>query len=110
MQRNKTLADQVLNATLGMWLSDRPRRQQALANDLSELLTCITGENATLFLRAFWETIAQEWSNIDVLRVDKFMLLVRCQQAASFRILQSYKWDEGLTHEFMQILEDIPLK
>lgn len=48
--------------------------------------------NATTFYRAFWETMAREWSGIDVLRVDKFLLLVRRYLAVGFRYCRARKW------------------
>ena len=53
---------------LGMWMSDRARTQQRLAADLAGLVDVLPDENALPFLRAFWITIAREWTGIDVLR------------------------------------------
>lgn len=52
--------------------------------------------NATTFYRAFWETITREWSGIDVLRIDKFLLLVRRYLAVGFRYCSARKWHHAV--------------
>ena len=74
------------------WHSDRPRPQQALAGDLAALLGPMAEHNAPVFYRAFWETLTREWSGIDVLRIDKFLMLVRRFLAAGFRYCRERKW------------------
>ena len=49
-------------------MSDRARTQQTLAADLAGLVDVLPNENALPFLKAFWTTIAREWTGIDVLR------------------------------------------
>lgn len=49
-------------------MSDRPKSQQALADDLAELITVVPAEQRIEFLRAFWKTMAQQWAGIDALR------------------------------------------
>ena len=50
-------------------MSDRVRTQQRLADDLAGLVDVLPDGSALLFLRAFWTTIAREWTGIDVLRL-----------------------------------------
>ena len=58
-----------LTSVTGFWMSDKPRVQQDLAEELSELLLMITSVSASLsFLRGFWVTTVKEWSGIDRLR------------------------------------------
>ncbi|KAF8544317.1 hypothetical protein BDD12DRAFT_915508 [Trichophaea hybrida] len=83
------------------WLSDRPRPQQALANDLAELLSPMNEANSVTFYRAFWETITREWSGIDVLRIDKFLLLVRRYLAVGFRYCKAMKWREDMVENLL---------
>lgn len=50
-------------------MSDKPLVQQALADELAELVLMITTTSQSLaFLRGFWETMVREWSGIDRLR------------------------------------------
>ncbi len=73
---------------LGMWFSDGPRTQQRLAVDLAALLDVMPDDAAVMpFLDAFWKTMAREWNGIDVLRMNKFLFLVRAYLGASFRYL-----------------------
>ncbi|GAO49338.1 Nop52-domain-containing protein [Saitoella complicata NRRL Y-17804] len=88
------------------WMSDRPRTQQRLAEDLASLVAKVRRENAMLFLEVFWETMCREWPGLDVLRMDKFYMLVRRFVAAAFKLLQSEKWNEGLVEEYIRILSE----
>lgn len=60
-------------------MCDRPLPQQQLCNDLSELVWALPDDAAVApWLRGFWATMAREWTTgIDVLRMEKFLLLVR---------------------------------
>ncbi|KAI1075582.1 hypothetical protein F5B20DRAFT_573395 [Whalleya microplaca] len=61
-----------------LWMCDRPLPQQTLCADLAALVHVFGGAAPALrFLQAFWETMAREWTSIDVLRMEKFLLLVR---------------------------------
>ena len=78
-----------------LWMCDRPLPQQALAQDLADLVYVLPtpargGDNGgeevvvvAAWLRGFWATMAREWTGIDVLRMDKFLLLVRRVLGAS---------------------------
>lgn len=65
-------------------MADRPIPQQNLCAELSSLLEILPDDAVVPFLRAFWETLSREWTSIDVLRMEKFMLLVRRVLGASF--------------------------
>lgn len=76
-------------------MCDRPLPQQQLCNDLSELLWVLpttSSEQAVVmtWLRAFWATMAREWTTgIDVLRMEKFLLLVRRMLGVSLVWMQA---------------------
>lgn len=95
---------------VGVWLSDRPRTQQRLVLDLAGLLDSMETKNVGLFLEAFWTTISREWNGVDVLRMDKFLLLVRGYLASSFRYLHARKWEKELVGRFMGLLRETPLR
>jgi len=93
-----------------MWLSDRPRTQQRLATDLANLVSVLPPSTVIPFLSAFWTTIAREWTGIDILRMDKILLLIRKYLSASFTYLSRNGWaDTALVKGYMAILASIPL-
>ncbi|OAA65578.1 nucleolar protein nop52 family [Niveomyces insectorum RCEF 264] len=68
-----------------LWMADRAPAQQRLCADLADLPRAVRLPDAAVavWLRAFWETMARQWTTgIDVLRMDKFLLLVRRVLAA----------------------------
>ena len=92
-------------------MSDRALTQQALCNSLAELVSIVPDENTIPFLRAFWQTMQREWTNIDVLRMEKFFLLVRRYLGASFRWVKEggkVRWDAERTRTMAQLLEEVP--
>ena len=103
-------------------MSDKPRVQQDLAQELAELLLTITTIPSSLsFLKGFWITTVREWNGIDRLRyvryafpilltaqssprMDKYYMLVRRFLNASFRLLIRAKWDPSSLQEYTSIL------
>lgn len=58
-------------------MSDKPLVQQALAQELAELVLTIPDDEKSLqFLRGFWITLVREWNGIDRLRFVYFYLSV----------------------------------
>ncbi|KAI9814447.1 MAG: hypothetical protein M1827_003303 [Pycnora praestabilis] len=96
-------------AAPGMWMSDRPRTQQRLVVVLAGLVDVLSIENALPFLEAFWVTMAREWNGIDVLRMDKFLLLIRSYLSASFRYIANRAWSSSLVERYIGILTSLPL-
>jgi ribosomal RNA-processing protein 1 len=93
-----------------MWMSDRPLTQQALANSLADLVSVLPPASQIPFLRAFWQTMQREWTNIDVLRMEKFLLLTRRYLGATFEVLKERKWQEDLVKDHMALLKEVPLE
>lgn len=58
-------------------MTDRPKPQQALAADLASLLSSLRSRCVLPWLRAFWHVLGAQWTSIEALRLDKFLLLVR---------------------------------
>ncbi|KAF8632999.1 hypothetical protein AX15_001596 [Amanita polypyramis BW_CC] len=88
-------------------MSDKPLVQQALANELAELLLGTTSTIASFaFLRGFWESIVREWNGIDRLRIDKYYMLVRRFVNATFRLLIRADWDGSLCDDCNKILTE----
>lgn len=70
-------------------MCDRPLPQQQLCADLAELIWVLPQDAVPRWLRAFWATMAREWTTgIDVLRMEKFLLLVRRMLGASLVWMQ----------------------
>lgn len=92
-----------------MWFSDRPRTQQKLADELANLLSKLKLVNLFPFLDAFWVIMAREWENLDVHRLDKFLMLLRRYVAATFRRLKVEEWDNDLIAEYIKVAQHIPL-
>ncbi|EPX74028.1 nucleolar protein Nop52 family protein [Schizosaccharomyces octosporus yFS286] len=67
-----------------MWMSDKPLYQQKLADNLAGLVSIVHEDNRMLFQATFWETMGREWAGIDILRTNKFYLLMRRFCAAAF--------------------------
>ncbi|OIW31705.1 nucleolar [Coniochaeta ligniaria NRRL 30616] len=82
-----------------LWMCDRPLPQQALAQDLADLVYVLpdSGDGAVVvaWLRGFWATMAREWTGVDVLRLDKFLMLVRRVLGASLAWMKVREDGEG---------------
>lgn len=72
-------------------MTDRPKPQQALAADLAALLFSLRARCAGPWLRGFWHVLAAQWTSIEALRLDKFLLLVR----RVFAAMLQYAVDKG---------------
>ncbi|KAF7868369.1 hypothetical protein EAF04_004901 [Stromatinia cepivora] len=72
-----------------MWMCDRPLPQQSLANSLASLLSTLPPSKQAPFYTGFWNIMCKEWERIDVLRMEKFLLLVRRYLAAGFEVIVS---------------------
>jgi len=93
-----------------IWMCDRPIPQQNLANDLANLLlTSVDRTGAAPWLRAFWGTMAKQWTSIDVLRMEKFLLLVRRVFGATLRWMEKQKFEEEAVEEMFSVLKEWPL-
>lgn len=91
-----------------MWMSDRPRTQQLLANDFADLVDVLKPSNIIPFLDAFWKTMAREWTGIDKLRMDKYLYLVRRYLNVTFVKGLKNAGGEGL-ERFVGVLVETPL-
>lgn len=98
-------------------MSDKPLVQQRLASDLSSLILSIdpvtdiskpgmsSKTTAGLdFVAGFWEALVREWAGIDRLRMDKYYMLIRRWQNATFRLLARENWSKESVERFNQIM------
>jgi ribosomal RNA-processing protein 1 len=82
-------------------MTDRPRPQQALATDLASLIFDLQRPCVAPFCAGFWSVLSKQWSSIDALRMDKFLLLVRRVFGAHVRYERESRWRGGL----LEVLE-----
>jgi ribosomal RNA-processing protein 1 len=54
--------------------------------------------------------MAREWTNIDVLRMEKFLLLVRRYVGALFALIEESKWERDTMGELLGVLGEVPLE
>ena len=92
-----------------MWFSDKPLVQQDLATLLAKLIHSLRDLTAVCkFIDAFVLTMGREWHGIDVLRLDKFYMLIRKVLREAFVYVQAMKWDEDTVTEISQALFNGP--
>jgi ribosomal RNA-processing protein 1 len=93
----------------GLWMQDKPALQQALSRDLASLVAHLRTPVVLPFLRAFFLTMAREWSHIEALRLDKYLYLIRKYLNAAFEFLARRKWKTSVLEQWNAILEETPL-
>lgn len=91
-------------------MQDKPALQQRLSRDLASLVSILRTPVVLPFLRAFWLTIAREWSHIEALRLDKYLYLIRQYVNTSFQFLDRNKWKRELLDQWNEIIEEVPLE
>ncbi|RHY34510.1 hypothetical protein DYB32_000922 [Aphanomyces invadans] len=70
-----------------MWMSDKPKIQNELAENLSQLMHAFPSSTLkTRFIHSFFKTIHREWHGIDGLRLDKYYSLIRKMMFQSFKV------------------------
>lgn len=91
-------------------MQDKPALQNRLSTDLATLPSTLQEPLTIPFLRTFWLTIAREWPQIEALRLDKYLFLIRQYVHASFRYLSKNDWaDKEAIREYMTVVEETPL-
>lgn len=91
-------------------MQDKPIQQQRLARDLASLIEILNPNVVLPFLDCFWKTMAREWVNIEALRMNKYLFLIRQYLNASFKYLSRRDWEnKEVIERYMEILRDTPL-
>ncbi|RSM17084.1 hypothetical protein CDV31_004142 [Fusarium ambrosium] len=91
-----------------LWMTDRPVPQQRLATDLANLLFTLQPSCAIPWLRGFWVVVGAGWTDIDVLRLEKFLLLVRRVFAAHVKLARERGWKDGDVEAIVGVLAEYP--
>jgi ribosomal RNA-processing protein 1 len=94
-------------------MCDRSIPQQNLCADLADLIYILPRDTVVPWLRGFWATMSREWTGIDVLRMEKFLLLVRRVIGALFRWMKMSgetegSWDAGRVDDVLALLREWP--
>ncbi|KAF2131319.1 hypothetical protein P153DRAFT_286846 [Dothidotthia symphoricarpi CBS 119687] len=93
-----------------LWMQDKPALQQQLSRDLAALVPVLRKAVVLPFIRAFWLTMAREWSHIEALRLDKYLYLIRQYLNTSFTFLARRHWKTTVLQEWNNIVEETPLE
>jgi len=100
-----------------LWMCDRAIPQQNLCAELADLIFVLPQEAVIPWLRGFWATMSREWTSIDVLRMEKFLLLVRRVVCAGFRWMKAqsgerkkgeHTWDARKVEDILGLLKEWP--
>lgn len=89
--------------------TDRPLPQQRLARQTlsQDLLLKLPREVFVRFLAAFWKTMIGAWGDLQGLRLDKYLFLMRCYIRGSFDFLErsvTQGQDQGLAEEWCDMM------
>ncbi|TQN73119.1 Ribosomal RNA-processing protein 1-like protein [Colletotrichum shisoi] len=93
-----------------MWMCDRPVPQQNLAAELAALTSCVRADDVPVWLAAFWETMAAQWTDIDVLRMEKFLLLVRRTFAAGLQWVRDGAYADDRADALLAVYAEFPFE
>ncbi|KAK4066029.1 uncharacterized protein Triagg1_8338 [Trichoderma aggressivum f. europaeum] len=86
-----------------LWMTDRPRPQQALAADLAGLVSGLQPACVEPWLAAFWSVLGVQWPHIEALRLDKFLLLVRRMFAAHVKVVKENGFQGDLAEQVLRV-------
>ncbi|KAL6880792.1 hypothetical protein J3F83DRAFT_710664 [Trichoderma novae-zelandiae] len=87
-----------------LWMTDRPRPQQALAADLANLAHGLRDACVEPWCAAFWAVLGAQWPHIEALRLDKFLLLVRRVFAAHVRVVKERGYEGDVVEGVKRVL------
>jgi len=91
-------------------MQDKPALQQRLSRDLASLVSSLRTPVVIPFLRAFFTTMAREWKQIEALRLDKYLYLIRQYVNASFTFMSRNDWTKSLVEQWNEVAEQSPLE
>ncbi|KAF5773233.1 putative nucleolar, Nop52 [Helianthus annuus] len=89
-----------------IWHADKAPVQSNLINKLSSMLLTLDVPLSLHYLSVFFTTVRREWSGIDVLRLDKFYLLIRRFVNSSFKLMKKYDWNLDLCRRVVNVFEE----
>ncbi len=92
------------------WMSDKRPVQRELSNKISRLIQPLAPKRACMYYTVSLETLCREWTLIDKLRMDKFMMLARmiCYEAISY--MQKNSWDVDVTTNLSRVLANVVMQ
>lgn len=90
---------------VGLWMSDKPKYQQDLAQKFSSFISEFNDSASSLvFIECFWDTMSRNWRSLDYHRLDKFYFLIRQFLHDTFHFLNSMHWDQ--LESFVEIINN----
>ncbi|KAI3538251.1 nucleolar protein,Nop52 [Colletotrichum paranaense] len=93
-----------------MWMCDRPIPQQNLASELAGLTACLRNDDVPTWLAAFWEILSKQWTDIDVLRMEKFLLLVRRTFTSGLQWVKEGEYQEARVDALLKVYGEWPFE
>lgn len=90
--------------SLSFWFSDSLFLQADIADRLSILLLRMHPKLALPYFTCFFEFMRREWSRIDKLRLDKYMMLVRKLVQSMFELLSRENWSYPIVCRYFKPL------
>ena len=91
------------------WLSDKPLVQQQMAERLAAMQDGMRQSRWLDVVRGFWLMMRREWTGIDRLRLDKYMMWVRAMLNHSLRYMGRRGWDEAMVQQWVELMVQLPL-
>ncbi|XP_072383222.1 uncharacterized protein [Diabrotica undecimpunctata] len=92
-----------------MWMSDKPLVQEECAERISKLVHFADFSTSLLFFKAGLFIVSQEWTGIDQLRLDKFLMLIRRLLREAFQVLKKYSFVENNIKSFNEAISETVL-
>ncbi|KAJ7526381.1 hypothetical protein O6H91_16G004200 [Diphasiastrum complanatum] len=89
-----------------VWRTDKAVLQADLIERLASLLLRLDVKLSLQVFEGFLSAMSREWGGIDILRLDKFYLLISKVLVNVFKILNSQKWDEKCVKKFMTAMAE----
>ncbi|CAH1104004.1 unnamed protein product [Psylliodes chrysocephalus] len=89
-----------------MWMSDKPLVQEECADKISKLVHFPNIFTSLLFFKAGLYILSQEWSGIQQLRLDKFLMLVRRLLRETFIAIKNTSYSKDAIERFNEVISD----
>jgi len=93
-----------------LWMTDKLPVQVEIAGKMAAIARELPDKQPLDFLKGLWGIMDIQWFKIDRLRMDKYYSLMRFGVAEGFLWLKSRNWNEEDVAEYLNLLEQGPLR